>query len=322
MSFFPSSPLSVPSHAPSDRLDIYLMKRGVPLSRSRIQRLIAEEQIRVNGRPAKPSYKVRAGDEIEICIPPPIPLELVPEAVPLTIVYEDEALVVLDKPAGMVVHPAPGHDQGTLVHALLHHCRNLTGIGGRERPGIVHRLDKETSGVMVVAKTDQAHQQLSKQFKLHTIDRRYLALVCGKMEKKSGKIILPIGRDRIDRKKISARTGHPREAETDYLVRERFKSADLLEVYPQTGRTHQIRVHMAHLGHPIVGDKTYGGKLAKGFEWHAARQMLHAEELGFMHPTRNEKMLFSARIPPDMEEILRKLRSHQGANRALIGASD
>lgn len=311
MSFFPSSPLWVTPHNLPDRLDLYLMKRGIPFSRSRIQKLIAEEQIRVNDRPAKSSYRVREGDRIEIRIPPPAPLELIPEAISLDVVYEDESLLVINKAAGMVVHPAPGHDQGTLVHALLHHCQNLTGIGGRERPGIVHRLDKETSGIMVVAKTDQAHQRISKQFKHHTIDRRYLALVCGRMEKKTGKVVLPIGRDRIDRKKISARTSHPREAETRFIVRENFKSAAFLEVYPQTGRTHQIRVHMAHLGHPIIGDKVYGGRAARAFELQVGRQMLHAERLGFVHPATGETMTFSAPLPEDMQQMLTALQSYK-----------
>lgn len=313
MSFFPSSPLWVTPHNLPDRLDLYLMKRGIPFSRSRIQKLISEGQIRINGRTAKASYRVREGDQIEVCIPPPAPLELIPEAIALDVVYEDESLLVLNKAAGMVVHPAPGHDQGTLVHALLHHCQNLTGIGGRERPGIVHRLDKETSGIMVVAKTDEAHQRISKQFKLHTIDRRYLALVCGKMAKKTGKIILPIGRDRVDRKKISARTSHPRDSETHFIVRENFKAAALLEVYPQTGRTHQIRVHLSHLGHPVVGDKVYGGRPARAFELLVGRQMLHAERLGFDHPITRARMTFSAPIPSDMQQMLDLLQSEKRA---------
>src|SRR5581483_10929929 len=322
MSFFPSSPLWVTPHNLPDRLDLYLMKRGIPFSRSRIQKLIAEGQIRVNDRTIKPSYRVREGDRIEICIPPPAPLELIPEAIALDVVYEDESLLVINKPAGMVVHPAPGHDQGTLVHALLHHCKNLTGIGGRERPGIVHRLDKETSGIMVVAKTDQAHQRISKQFKHHTIDRRYLALVCGRMEKKTGKVVLPIGRDRIDRKKISARTSHPREAETRFVVRENFKSAAFLEVYPQTGRTHQIRVHMAHLGHPVIGDKVYGGRPARAFELEVGRQMLHAERLGFIHPESGERMTFSAPLPEDMLQMLKALQSYKGTDDKKKGNPD
>ncbi|MFQ5579983.1 MAG: RluA family pseudouridine synthase [Nitrospiria bacterium] len=312
MSSFPPSPLEVPSHSQADRLDLYLIKRGVPLSRARIQKLIAEGLIQLNGARTKASYQVREGDQIEICVPPPEPLELIPEEIPLDLLYEDESLLIVNKPAGMVVHPAPGHDQGTLVHALLHHCRDLPGIGGRERPGIVHRLDKETSGVMVVAKTDLAHQRLSKQFKAHTIARRYLALVCGIIRKKEGRIVLAIGRDRADRKKISARTARPRASETVFVVRERLKEATLLKVYPKTGRTHQIRVHMAHLGHPVLGDKVYGGKLGRKPELPCPRQMLHAEVLGFVHPVSQEQMNFSAPIPPDMQTALEALRSFRG----------
>ncbi len=312
MSSFPPSPLLVSSQSQCDRLDLYLIKRGVPLSRARIQKLIAEGLIRLNGTLTKASFRVREGDQIEICVPPPEPLELIPEAIPLDLLYEDESLLIVNKPAGMVVHPAPGHDQGTLVHALLHHCRDLPGIGGRERPGIVHRLDKETSGVMVVAKTDLAHQRLSKQFKDHSIARRYLTLVCGIIRKKEGRIVLAIGRDRVDRKKISARTGHPRASETAFIVRERLKEATLLEVYPKTGRTHQIRVHMAHLGHPVLGDKVYGGKSARKCGVLCERQMLHAEVLGFVHPVSNEEMTFSAPIPPDMQSVLETLRSLRG----------
>jgi len=317
MSFSPPPSLVVSSHTPPERIDLYLIKRGISLSRSRIQKLIEEGQILVNDHPTRASYRVREGDRIDLRIPPPAPLELIPEEVPLDLLYEDEVLLVINKPAGMVVHPAPGHDKGTLVHALLHHCRGLPGIGGRERPGIVHRLDKETSGVMVIAKTDAAHQRLSKQFKQHTIDRRYLAIVSGKVAKNSGKIQLSIGRDRIDRKKISARTARPREAETHYAVRERFRIATLLEVYPQTGRTHQIRVHMAHLGHPVVGDKIYGGRSARLFEINVDRQMLHAERLGFIHPVSGERMIFSASMPADMEALLSVLRATASPMTAL-----
>jgi 23S rRNA pseudouridine1911/1915/1917 synthase len=312
MSSFPPSPLLVSSYSSPDRLDLYLIKRGVPLSRARIQKLIAEGLIRINGIPTKASFRVREGDQIEIRVPPPVPLELIPEEIPLDLLYEDECLLLVNKPAGMVVHPAPGHDQGTLVHALLHHCRDLPGIGGRERPGIVHRLDKDTSGVMVVAKTDLAHQRLSKQFKDHSIARRYLTLVSGIIRKKEGRIVLAIGRDRVDRKKISARTAHPRESETAFVVRERLKEATLLEVYPKTGRTHQIRVHMAHLGHPVLGDKVYGGKSSRKCEVPCDRQMLHAEVLGFVHPVSKEEMNFSAPIPPDMQSVLETLRSLRG----------
>ncbi|MFQ5949487.1 MAG: RluA family pseudouridine synthase [Nitrospiria bacterium] len=300
--------VNVSSHGNADRIDLYLIKRGVPLSRARIQRLIAEGLIRLNGLPTKASCRVKAGDQIAFSIPPPEPLALIPEAIPLDLIHEDENLLVINKPAGMVVHPAPGHDRGTLVHALLHHCRDLAGIGGRERPGIVHRLDKETSGVMVVAKTDAAHQRLSKQFKRHTINRRYLAIVCGNIRKKEGKIVLPIGRDRINRKKVSARTARPREAETKFIVRERLKGATLLEVYPKTGRTHQIRVHMALSGHPILGDKSYGGRPARKCDVRPERQMLHAEQLGFVHPISQEPVTFSAPLPSDMQSVLETLR--------------
>ncbi len=308
MPTFPRSPIVVPDESHPDRLDRYLIKKGLSLTRSQIQRLISEKQILINRSPTRSSYRVKKGDRIDIRIPPPTPLELIPEPIPLNILFEDECLIVIDKPAGMVVHPAPGHYEGTLVHALLYHCKDLTGIGGRERPGIIHRLDKETSGILVVAKTDVAHRFLSKQFKDHSIERTYLALVCGKV-KRGGKIILPIGRDRVHRKKISPRTASPREAETHYKVMERFKTATLLEIAPQTGRTHQIRVHMAHINHPIVGDKDYGGKMAKGFKIKADRQMLHAAKLGFRHPSNRKKLSFSTQPPPDMLGILESIRS-------------
>ncbi len=308
MPTFPKSPILVPDEKNPERLDLYLIKKGLSIARSQIQRLISEEQILLNGEPVRASYKVKKGDRIDITIPPPTPLELIPEDIPLDILFEDSALLVLNKAAGMVVHPAPGHYEGTMVHALLHHCHDLTGIGGRERPGIVHRLDKETSGVMVIAKTDEAHRFLSKQFKDHSIDRLYLALVCGKV-KKAGKINLAIGRDRIHRKKISARTSSPREAETHYMIKARFKPATLLEVSPQTGRTHQIRVHMAHIGHPIIGDKEYGGKMEKSLGLSADRHMLHAAMLGFVHPSTKERLSFTTPPPPDMAVILERLQT-------------
>ncbi len=308
MSTFPISPIIVPNESQAYRLDLYLIKKGLSLTRSQIQRLILEKQIFVNGAATRASYKVKKGDQIQIRIPPPTPLDLIPEAIPLDILYEDKDLLVINKAAGMVVHPAPGHYEGTLVHALLHHCKDLAGIGGRERPGIIHRLDKETSGILVVAKTDLAHRFLSKQFKDHSIERSYIALVCGKL-KKGGKINLAIGRDRIHRKKISSNTTHPREAETHYKIIERFKTASLLELLPQTGRTHQLRVHMNHLGHPIVGDKVYGGKIVKAFEFEAGRHMLHAAKLGFMHPTQKKTLRFSSDHPADMATILEALRS-------------
>ncbi len=314
MPIFPTTPIIVPDEKNPERLDLYLIKKGFPLTRSRIQKLIAEGLILINDAPARASYKVKKGDQIDITVPAPTPLELIPEDIPLDILFEDSNLLLLNKAAGMVVHPAPGNYEGTMVHALLYHCKDLTGIGGRERPGIVHRLDKETSGVMIIAKTDDAHRHLSLQFKNHSIDRKYFALVCGKV-KKAGKINLAIGRDRIHRKKISARTSSPREAETHYIVKERFKNATLLEVSPQTGRTHQIRVHMAHIGHPIIGDKIYGGKIAKSLGLSADRHMLHAATLGFIHPLKKEKMRFTTPPPPDMSVILERLQTKQRDNK-------
>src|SRR5438309_5149208 len=232
------------------RLDIFHSTHTAGLSRAAAQRLIEQGVVAVNGRPAKPSLKIKPGDAIEWDVPQPTPLEIVGEPIPLEILFEDVHLLILNKPAGLVAHPAPGHWSGTLVNALLHHFRaegkgGLASIGGRERPGLVHRLDKGTSGVMVIAKTDAAHQGLSKQFKAHTITRVYWALVSGAVKGKTGRVDLAIGRDTRNRKKISSRTTAPREAVTEFHVAERFaKAATLVEVRPQTGRTHQIRVHL------------------------------------------------------------------------------
>lgn len=293
-----------------ERLDRYLIRQQLHPSRTFLQRLIKEGEVRVNDRIVKPHYKIRPGDHLVCRIPTPRPLDLVPESIPLDVLYEDSAIIVLNKPAGLVMHPAPGHYTGTLVHALLAHCKDLSGIGGRERPGLVHRLDKDTSGVIVVAKTDSAHRSLSLQFKTHTIVRQYQALVVGRLRKNSGTIDLAIGRDRWERKKISHRTARPREARTIYRVIERFEAATRVEVRPQTGRTHQIRVHFASLGHPILGDRVYGGRTAVIESVPADRQMLHAERLGFVHPDRQAYVEFSAPPPADMKralEILRRL---------------
>jgi 23S rRNA pseudouridine1911/1915/1917 synthase len=304
--------ISVTANESSHRLDLFLSRR-LPISRTSVQRLIGEGLVLVNRRLTKANYKIHPHDQIEITIPGPTPIPIEPEPLSLDILYEDAHLLVLHKSAGMVVHPSPGHDHGTLVHGLLYHCRDLTGIGGRERPGIVHRLDKDTTGVLVVAKTDQTHEGLSRQFRYHTIQRTYVTLVCGVLKQDRGKIDVAIGRDTKDRKKISSRTLRPRASVTEFKVIHRYPDATLVEVTPQTGRTHQIRVHFAHLQHPVAGDKTYGGSRTSHIGKVAIpRQMLHAQKLGFTHPATGETMVFSAPYPEDMEAILRALSAHRG----------
>jgi 23S rRNA pseudouridine1911/1915/1917 synthase len=302
------------------RLDVFLSTHTASLSRAAAQRLIEQGAVTVNGRPAKPSLKIKPGVAIEWDVPPPTPLEIAGEPIPLEILFEDDHLLVLNKPAGLVAHPAPGHWSGTLVNALLHHLRTkgaggLASIGGRERPGLVHRLDKGTSGVMVIAKTDAAHQGLSKQFKAHTIRRVYLALVKGAVKDRRGRVELAIGRDTKNRKKFSPRTTSPREAVTEFQVVERFgakrsgNEATLVEVHPQTGRTHQIRVHLASLGHPLLGDETYGGrKVCELDDIQIERPMLHARTLGFTHPVAGKSLEYTVPPPADMEEVLRTFR--------------
>lgn len=293
-----------------ERLDHFLVRHQVHASRTVIQRLIKEGDIRVNERVAKPHYKIRPGDHIVCRIPAPTPLEILPEDIPLDVLFEDETLLVINKPPGLVMHPAPGHYTGTLVHALLSHCRDLGGIGGKTRPGLVHRLDKDTSGVLVVAKTDRAHRALSAQFKDHSIHRLYLAVVVGRPARSHGTIDRAIGRDRWHRKRISHQTNRPRKAVTGYRIRERFAEAALVEVIPQTGRTHQIRVHFASLGHPVLGDPIYGGRRTLSDRVRASRQMLHAETLGFTHPDRGEWMEFKSPLPEDFQSVLEILRQN------------
>lgn len=297
-----STVVTVSAGESADRIDRFLARQGLPVSRSRIQRGLDEGLIDVNGHRVKPSYLIRPGDCITIRHPPPKPLTIQAEPIPLAVVYEDDDLLVIDKPAGLVVHPAPGHAAGTLVNALLHHCRDLAGIGGKERPGIVHRLDKDTSGLLVAAKHDAAHTGLMQQFKLHTIARRYLAIVAGDVRPRRGTIDVAIGRDLWERKKISPQTTSPRVAVSHYEVIERFECATLVAVTLETGRTHQIRVHMAHKGYPVLGDPVYGGRRAvppPGVP--VRRQMLHAQLLGFLHPITGRPMTFHSPLPEDME---------------------
>jgi 23S rRNA pseudouridine1911/1915/1917 synthase len=295
------------------RLDLFLVNRERDMSRSALQRLIELGRIRLNDQVVKPSHKIKPGDRITMDVPKPEPLSIKGEAIPLEVLFEDESLLVLNKPSGIVVHPAPGNWTGTLVNALLHHFQTSGGtistIGGKERPGLVHRLDKETSGVMVITKTDIAHRALAAQFKLHTITRVYEALVWGVPKKGRGLIELAIGRDVKDRKKFSAKTTRPKASTTEYVVDRRYgKLAAHVLLYPRTGRTHQLRVHLASLGHPILGDHTYGGrKVCAIDEVEIPRVMLHARTLGFTHPTTGKAEEFTRPARRDMEGVIKEL---------------
>ena len=284
------------------RLDQYLAGQNTGLNRSQLRRLIVEGQVLVNGGPAKPSSKVRTGDLVSLSVPPPRESSLVAQDIPVTVVYQDENLVVIDKPAGLAVHPGPGHPDQTLVNALLAMCPDIQGIGGEIRPGIVHRLDKDTSGLMMVAKTHQAHIDLSAQIKARHVTKGYLALVEGAPNPPEGKVDAPVGRHPRRRTRMAVVVGG-KEARTGYKVREQFKGHSLLELYLETGRTHQIRVHMAHIGHPLVGDTTYG-KASPLVE----RHFLHAFHLGFKHPVTGESLEFQTGLPADLALAVDALR--------------
>jgi 23S rRNA pseudouridine1911/1915/1917 synthase len=288
------------------RLDVFLAQVS-GLSRARVQDLIERGAVLVAGHPQKPRHAVRTGERVTVAVPDLEPLALTPEPIPLDILYEDEDLLVLNKPAGLVVHPGAGRTTGTLVHALLAHCRDLPGIGGVERPGIVHRLDRETSGVMVIAKSDPAQVSLSAQFKNRVVRKRYLALVHGVMRHEAGRIDAAIGRRERDRKRMGVRARGGREACTTYRVLRRLPDMTLIEAGLETGRTHQIRVHLAHIGHPVVGDATYGGRRERRFAGsdavRAERQMLHAWRLGFRHPRTDAWMEFTAPVPTDFRTV-------------------
>jgi 23S rRNA pseudouridine1911/1915/1917 synthase len=287
------------------RLDLFLARRLPGRSRAFAAQLIAGGRVTVNDRPQKPGQRLKPGDRVAVVLPAPEPARCLPEPIPLDILFEDGHVVVLNKPPGLVVHPAPGHCRGTLVNALLHHCPDLGAIGGELRPGIVHRLDKDTSGVLVAAKNAAALEGLARQFKARTVRKGYLALVHGAMSAASGVIRLPIGRHPVDRKRMSTASRRPREAETGWRVRRRFPQASLLELELRTGRTHQIRVHLAAVGRPIVGDPVYGR--GKGAGVAAARQMLHAWRLEFDHPRTGERLSFEAPVPADMAALLEGL---------------
>jgi 23S rRNA pseudouridine1911/1915/1917 synthase len=282
------------------RIDLYLTQKEIYPSRSQIRNLITQGKIRVNGNPVKPSYILKNGDVIDLALPENKELKIKAEAIPLDIIYEDEYLVVVNKPADMIVHPAGKIRSGTLVNALLYHCQeSLSGIGGVIRPGIVHRLDKNTSGLMVVAKNDFAHLDLSRQIKEHQVTKKYITLVHSNIKDDSGIIDAPIGRSLKNRKKMAVTEGKSREAITHFKVLKRFSGYTLVEATLRTGRTHQIRVHLAFIGYPIVGDQLYGHK-RQGLNIH--RQALHSYVLGFVHPASKKYMEFSVPLPKDIQE--------------------
>lgn len=300
--------------APKDggqRLDLFLSlsSQTINLSRSRVQKLIRSENVLVNNQRQKPGYLVQSDDKVSIEIPPPQPVALVPEKVFFKILYEDSDLIVISKPPGVVVHPACGHEHSTLVHGLLDHCSNLSGISGELRPGIVHRLDKDTSGVMVVALNDPTHHSLANQFKNRHVEKIYHAIIDGHPKKSKGCITLPVGRHTVNRKKMAVREQSGRAAVTHWKVLEQLATGfTYVELQLETGRTHQIRVHMASSGHPVTGDLLYGRKKQNYTSLQIKRQCLHAHVLAFTHPTTYEKLRFTAAIWPDMQNILELLR--------------
>ncbi|MEP6698270.1 MAG: RluA family pseudouridine synthase [Verrucomicrobiota bacterium] len=285
------------------RLDRFLAEALADFSRARLQTLIRDGFVRLNGQPPRTRDLVRTGDVVELEEPAVEKIEAQPEEMALDIIFEDDDLLVLNKPPGLVVHPGAGHRQHTLVNALLAHCQNLSGIGGRERPGIVHRLDKDTSGCLVVAKNDVTHRDLSKQFAARTLEKIYLALVVGVPRKLTGTIDAAITRHPVHRQKMSIGRTRGRSAKTEYRVLRSGEGISLIECTLHSGRTHQIRVHLHHLGHPVLGDKLYGAKHAENFP----RQMLHAWKLGFDHPRTAERMRFDAPVPRDFAEAMRQI---------------
>ncbi|HEY2829335.1 MAG TPA: RluA family pseudouridine synthase [Thermoanaerobaculia bacterium] len=305
--------ISVANDSEGVRLDIFLASVLGDRSRSQIQRLIKEGHVLVGGRTAKPNQAVKIGQAVSIDEPEPTAPSPQPEALPLPIVYQDKDLVVVDKPAGMVVHPAAGHEGGTLVNALLHHVDDLSGIGGEKRPGIVHRLDRGTSGLMVIAKNDRAHEELARQFHDREVEKEYAALVWGEVMA-GRRIDAPIGRDPVNRKKMSAKARRSREAVTRIVRAEHFgRTLTLARVAIHTGRTHQIRVHLSAIGHPVVGDPLYGGvhrhvpgdlKAVK----HLDRPFLHAARLVFTHPGDGRRMEFTSELPLDLQQVVDELR--------------
>lgn len=298
--------LNFTAEVPGSRIDRFLSDEMPDVSRSHIQKLIKEHLVTVNGNQVKSNYKVNTGDAVSVSLPDPEVPDIVPEDIPLDILYEDDDILIVNKPKGMVVHPAPGHYSQTLVNAVMFHCKdNLSGINGVSRPGIVHRIDMDTTGSLIICKNDLAHQSLAKQLKDHSITRKYHAIVHGNLKEDTGTVNAPIGRHPVSRKKMSTHAPNGRPAVTHYKVLERFGTYTYIECQLETGRTHQIRVHMASIGHPILGDAVYGPVKCP---FKLEGQTLHAKVLGIKHPRTGEYMEFDAPLPAYFEELLRKLR--------------
>lgn len=308
--------LIFPCDGKQERLDVFISQETGNITRSAARRLIEEGMVLVDGSPQKPSLKLKGGEHLLVRIPPPLPAVPVAEEIPLEILYEDSDIIVVNKAAGMVVHQGAGNFTGTLVNALLGHCSDLSGIGGEIRPGIVHRIDKDTTGVLVVAKNDHAHKELARQFETHSIKRVYFTLVYGSPKEDKGRIEAAIGRHPVDRKRMSGTARHGRNAVTHWRVIGRYPGMSLLKITLETGRTHQIRVHLSEAGHPLLGDPDYGGvgRLAnvrdpvlRRLIKELGRQALHAKTLGFIHPTTGDYVEFDTEIPEDMNRIIQHL---------------
>ncbi|MEH7400720.1 MULTISPECIES: RluA family pseudouridine synthase [Bacillaceae] len=287
-----------------ERIDTFIATQNDEWSRSQVQTWLKEDFVLVNGEKIKRNYKVKQGDEISVSVPDPKPLEVIAENIPLDVYYEDADVIVVNKPRGMVVHPALGHETGTLVNALMYHCKDLSGINGVLRPGIVHRIDKDTSGLLMVAKNDVAHEKLAEQLRQKTSVRKYIAIVHGVIPHEEGTIDAPIGRDKSDRQSMTVTEENSKEAVTHFRVLERFDEFTLVECQLETGRTHQIRVHMKYIGYPLAGDPKYGPRKTIDIDG----QALHAAVLGFNHPRTNEYLEFSSPIPEVLENIIEQLR--------------
>lgn len=293
------------SDTENERIDSYISNQVEDMSRNSVQKLITGGNIKVNNKSIKANYKLKKNDEIKVILPEPEVLDIIPENIKMEIVYEDDDLAIINKSQGVVVHPAPGHSSGTLVNGLMYHLKNLSSINGVLRPGIVHRLDKNTSGLMIVAKNDKSHNYLAERLKEHSIYRIYYALVEGNVKEDQGIINAPLGRSDKDRKKRAVTSKNSKEAITNFWVLNRFANYTLVKLKLETGRTHQIRVHMKYIGHPVVGDDVYGSKTNK---FGLAGQLLHSKSLGFIHPSTKEYMEFETELPSYFTDVLNKLK--------------